>query len=430
VLSVALTGNVGSGKSSVAAVWEKAGVAVISADELARRAVLPGSPGLRAVREAFGEDVLTPDGRLDRERIRRRVFADAVARERLEAILHPIIRDLRATWMEERRRADEALVVSEIPLLYETGAQGEFDLVVLVDAPPDVRLDRLTRHRGLGESEARAIMEAQASPESKRTAADVVIDNAGSLADLEGEALRVLADLRSRVGDVARLDLHLHTWGSRDCLSDPEAVLRRALELGYARIAITDHDRLGVALRMSERHPERIIPGEEVKTAEGVDVIGLYLREEIPAGTPALATIERIRAQGGISYLPHPYAPGKGGGGRLADELGRRCDVIEVFNARLHDPELNRLAEDLAARHGKPRGAGSDAHTLGELGNAFVEVAAHPNRPEALLEALGAPTRAGGSAASHLVHLASTWAKVRKRFPGAPGGPAASDTAR
>jgi predicted metal-dependent phosphoesterase TrpH len=92
--------------------------------------------------------------------------------------------------------------------------------------------------------------------------------------------------------------------------------------------------------------------------------------------------------------------------------------VVEVFNARLHDPALNARAQELATRHGRLRGAGSDAHTLGELGNAFVEVVPHANRPEALLRALERPMRVGGSSASRLVHLASTWAKVRKKLPG------------
>jgi len=418
VLSVALTGNVGSGKSAVAARWARAGVPVISADELARRAVLPGSPGLKAIREEFGEGVLATDGTLDRGRMRALVFADAAARARLEAIVHPLVRELRGVWTAERRREEVALVVAEIPLLFETGTEREFDVVVLVDAPEGARLERLVRGRGLGEAEARRIMAAQTDPARKRAAADIVIENDGSLEELEDEAARVLAELRARAGAALRLDLHLHTRGSRDCLSDPEEVLRRALALGYGRIAITDHDRLGVALRMRERHPEQVIPGEEVKTAEGVDVIGLYLREEIPKGTPALETIERIHRQGGIAYLPHPYARGKGGGGRLADDLAPRCDVVEVFNARLHDPALNARAQELATRHGKLRGAGSDAHTLGELGNAFVEVGPHANRPEALLRALERPKRVGGSSASRLVHLASTWAKVRKKLPG------------
>ena len=213
-----------------------------------------------------------------------------------------------------------------------------------------------------------------------------------------------------------RIDLHLHTRGSWDSLSDPERVLELAGARGIGRIAITDHDRLGVALEMAEQYPDRVIPGEEVRTAEGVDVIGLYLEREIPRGTPAVETCERIRRQGGIVYLPHPYAAGKGGSGRLAEELAPRVDVVEIFNARLRSRERNRKAEALARRHGRLQGAGSDAHTLGEVGNAWVELPAHPNEPDALLRAL---REAGveGRRASPFVFLGSNWAKVRKRLP-------------
>ncbi len=219
-------------------------------------------------------------------------------------------------------------------------------------------------------------------------------------------------------GDTMRLDLHMHTLGSRDCLTDPEAVLEAALERGVDRIAITDHDRLGVALEMARRHPERVIPGEEVKTAEGIDVIGLYLSEEIPRWTPARETCRRIREQDGVVYLPHPYAPGKGSVG-MTDELAALADVVEVFNGRLHRQSLNRRAGELAERHGRLPGAGSDAHSLWEVARTWVEVPRHPNRPDALLDAL-ASARVSGSASSVFVHLASTWARLRKRLPGAP----------
>ena len=419
MLNVALTGNVGSGKSTVAACWADAGVPVVSADELARQAVLPGTSGLQEVREAFGESVLTSDGTLDRSGLREIVFADEERRRTLEDILHPLIRELRAQWVEEMRAAGATLIVSEIPLLFETGAARDFDITVLVDAPAELRAERLERDRGLSPKEAREIMAAQMDPGDKRASADLVIDNGGTLDELRAAAGEVLEDLRMRAGqETMRIDLHLHTNGSWDCLSDPEAVLARALSLGYGRIAITDHDRLDVALRMMEKHPQHVIPGEEVRTAEGIDVIGLYLTEEIPRGTPARATIERIKDQGGISYLPHPYAGGKGGGGRLADGLAPLCDVVEGFNARLHTPDMNSRAEALAARHGKFVGAGSDAHTVLEVGNAFVELPRHANRADALLRALGGPCRWGGTTASRAVHLASTWAKVRKRLPG------------
>jgi predicted metal-dependent phosphoesterase TrpH len=188
--------------------------------------------------------------------------------------------------------------------------------------------------------------------------------------------------------DRIHLDLHLHTHGSFDCLSD------------------------------ASTHPDRVIPGEEVKTAEGVDVIGLYLSEEIPEGTPGLETCRRIRDQGGIVYLPHPYAAGKGGSGRWAEEWIGHVDVVEAYNGRIHDQRLNDRARTLADANGLPMGAGSDAHTLWEVARCRVSVPTHPNEPKALLQAL-AQGVVHGRSAPHLVHVASTWAKLRKHLPGA-----------
>jgi dephospho-CoA kinase len=424
MLRVALTGNVAAGKSAVAEAWRRRGVSVVSADDLARQAVEPGSPALSEIRRSFGDEVIAADGTLDRSALRAKVFKDEDARRRLEGIVHPRIQELRTAWMADRRAAGDTLTVAEIPLLFETGLDADYDVVVLVDAPADVRLKRLVERRGLARDEAQRIMDAQMDPAEKRRRADIVVDNADTLEALFDAADDTLEDLRRRAeagGRTLRLDLHLHTAGSRDCLSDPHAVLQRALARRFDRIAITDHNEVDVALRMAEEFPDRIIPGEEVKTAEGIDVIGLYLSRAIPKGTPAHATISLIREQGGIPYLPHPYAAGKGGGGRMAEELAALVDVVEVFNARLHPGRLNAPAEDLARRHGRLRGAGSDAHTLGELGGAFVDVEDHPNRPDALLRAL-ASAEVGGRTASNLVHLASTWAKLRKRLPGAATG--------
>ena len=420
MISVALTGNVASGKSAVAAVWAELGIPVVSADDLARRAVEPGTGGLARVLEAFGDAVRSADGSLDRRALGARVFADDAARRRLEELLHPEIWALRAAWLEERRAEGAPLVAAEIPLLFETGRERDFDVTVLVDAPADVRLRRLVERRGLSAEEARRVMAAQMDPGLKRARSHHVLANAGTEAELESAAVALLSELRTRAGATPvslALDLHLHTAGSWDCLSDPRAVLERALAVGLHRIAITDHNQLDVALGMAAEFPDLIVPGEEVKTAEGIDVIGLYLTERIPKGTPARETIERVREQGGIPCLPHPYAAGKGGGGRYAEELAPLMDVVEVFNARLHPGRLNAPADALAARHGRLRSAGSDAHTLGELGGARVSVPAHPNRPGALLRAL-AHGQVGGRTASNLVHLASTWAKLRRRLPG------------
>lgn len=421
-MNVALTGNVAAGKSTVAEMWRDAGIPVVSADELARRVVEPGTPGLEEVREAFGDEFVADDGTLDRARLRERVFGDDRAREHLEAILHPRIRALGAEWIRARRAEGAQVAVTEIPLLFETGREGDFDVTVLVDAPERTRVERLMENRGLSESEARLILTAQMDAQQKRRRADLVIDNDESVDELERKAREVLDALVERAGGarMLALDLHLHTAGSWDCLSDPHEVLRRAQARGLGRIAITDHNRLEVALEMSAEYPDLIIPGEEVRTGEGIDVVGLYLHEEIPKGTPAHETVERIRNQGGIPYLPHPYAGGKGGGGRYAEELAPLMDVVEVFNGRLHPGRLNGPAEELAARHDRLRGAGSDAHTLLELGGVRVEVPWHPNEPAHLLRAL-ADSRVVGRTASNLVHLASTWAKVRKRLPGGAG---------
>ena len=301
----------------VAEAWEAAGVPVVSADDLSRRAVEPGTSGLEAVVEAFGEQLLTAEGTLDRLRLGELIFSDEAARRRLESILHPIIWQLRDLWLAERMAEGATLVVSEIPLLFEVDRQGDFDRIVLVDAPDEERLRRLVELRGSSSVEARRVMAAQMDSAAKPAKADFVITNDGTLDQLRAAAVHVLRQLRDGTSEEAtlRIDLHLHTEGSWDCLSDPEAVLERALLRGLGRIAITDHNRLDVALRMAEAHTDRIIPGEEVKTAEGVDVIGLYLCEEIPEGTPALETIGRIREQGESLTLRTPMREARGEGG-------------------------------------------------------------------------------------------------------------------
>ena len=428
MLSIGLTGTVAAGKSEVARVWRGAGIPVVSADELARQATAPGSEGLAEVRRAFGEWVVGPDGTLDRPAMRALVFRDEPARRRLEGILHPRIAALREAWMRERAAERHPLVVAEIPLLFEVGLESSFDVTVTVDAPVDLRLQRL-QERGLGRDEAGCIMAAQPDPAEKRRQADHVLVNDGSLDELRGRALELLERIRTQAkgdGTVAdpptllRIDFHMHSWGSHDCLSHPEAMLVAARSRGVERIALTDHDRLDVALTMAARHPEAVIPAEEVRAAEGVDVIGLYLREEIPRGTPAREICDRVHEQGGIVYLPHPCARGKSGAGRYAEALAPHVDIVEVFNGRIHDPRQNALAAALAERHGRLRGAGSDAHTVAEVGRSWVELALHPNRSAALMEAL-VHGRVRGGTASRWVHLASTWAKLRHRLPGAPG---------
>ena len=194
---VGLTGNAASGKSSVAATWRRLGAYVVDADELARRAVAAGSPALDAIREEFGEDVINADGSLDRAAMRRRILEDASARARLEAIVHPEVGRLRR---EEERRAAEAgakIVVHDIPLLFEVGLEDEFDVVVFVDSPRDARISRLVA-RGLEPWEAEALSDAQWPAEEKRAASDLVVENTGSLAELECRATETWREIQRR----------------------------------------------------------------------------------------------------------------------------------------------------------------------------------------------------------------------------------------
>lgn len=211
-----------------------------------------------------------------------------------------------------------------------------------------------------------------------------------------------------------RVDLHIHTRASHDCLNDYADVIATARARGLTRIAVTDHNEIEGAFRARDLAPDMVIVGEEVKTAEGADVIGLFLSEKIPGGTPALATAQAIHDQGGLVYVPHPFAGGKGAGDAVLTTIAPLIDIVEVFNARIHRQQLNERARLWAKERRLPGGAGSDAHTLGEIGRAVVELAPFDG-PRGLLEALRA-SRILGRASSRLVHLASTWAKLASRF--------------
>jgi dephospho-CoA kinase len=194
-LRVALTGGVASGKSRVAETLGGLGAVVIDSDRLAREVVEPGTPGLAEVVRAFGEEVLDEEGRLDRPALGRLVFADAAARRRLEGILHPLIRELGAR--REAEAPPEAIVVHDIPLLVETGQEGLFDAVLVVDAPEEAQVERMTRLRGWTREDAEARLRAQASRERRRAAATHVVENAGTLEDLRERVTEVFEQLVS-----------------------------------------------------------------------------------------------------------------------------------------------------------------------------------------------------------------------------------------
>ncbi|HTP15007.1 MAG TPA: dephospho-CoA kinase [Streptosporangiaceae bacterium] len=202
MLRAGLTGGIGAGKSEVSRRLSAHGAVVIDADAIAREVVAPGSTGLMQVAAAFGPGVLFPDGRLDRAGLGEIVFADPDLRTRLNAIIHPPI----AARMRELEAAagDAAIVVHDVPLIAENNLAGSYDLVVVVDVPPRVQLDRLVRHRGMTRGQARARMAAQASREQRLAIADMVVDNSGSLAELDRQVGELWAELRRRAHAGAR----------------------------------------------------------------------------------------------------------------------------------------------------------------------------------------------------------------------------------
>lgn len=201
MLKVALTGNIAAGKSTVVEVWRELGARVVDADELARRAVAPGSPGLQRIVERWGTGVLNAAGELDRAAMRARVFSDPAARSELESIIHPIVAAERDAEFAAAEREGTPVVVADIPLLFEVGREKEFDLVVLVDAPEPVRRERLVRDRGLDPEEAERMIAAQMPAAEKRPRADLVIDNDGSLEALRVRAQKAWQEILSRAGE-------------------------------------------------------------------------------------------------------------------------------------------------------------------------------------------------------------------------------------
>lgn len=196
VLRVGLTGGIASGKTAVSDALREHGAVVIDADVLAREVVEPGTPGLAAVIDRFGAQLLTPDGRLDRAGLGQIVFADPQARRELEAIIHPAVR-ARAAEIEAGV-APDAVVVHVIPLLVETGQHDDFDVLVVVDAEPRLQLARLQERSGLDPAAARARVEAQAARADRLAVADVVIDNSAGREDLGRQVDRLWARLRTR----------------------------------------------------------------------------------------------------------------------------------------------------------------------------------------------------------------------------------------
>jgi dephospho-CoA kinase len=199
MLRVGLTGGIGSGKSAVSERLAAHGAVIIDADKAARAVVEPGTPGLARVAETFGPGVLREDGSLDRPKLAQIVFADEAARAKLNAIVHPLVREYMRTAEQSalQKYGENAVIVHDVPLLAEGGRGSEFDQVIVIDVPPEIQLERLAA-RGMPEEQARARMAAQATREQRLAVANIVIDNSGTLEDLDRRVSEVWADLRAR----------------------------------------------------------------------------------------------------------------------------------------------------------------------------------------------------------------------------------------
>ena len=197
MLNVALTGNAGVGKSTVGAWFRAWGATLIDADEIVRDLERPGSPVLAAIVARFGRGVLAPDGTLDRGALRRRILDDPAQREALNAIVHPAVRAERDARLRAAAERGDRVVVNDIPLLFEVMDPGAFDLVVLVDAPDEVRRARLAR-RGLSPHEIDRLFAAQLPAAGKRARCHIVLDNAGTMAELERAARGAWQTIQTR----------------------------------------------------------------------------------------------------------------------------------------------------------------------------------------------------------------------------------------
>ena len=212
-----------------------------------------------------------------------------------------------------------------------------------------------------------------------------------------------------------RVDLHIHSISSRDCLMSPDIIIRTVRRRGLDAIALTDHNTIAGALALAKIAPFPVIIGEEIKTTQG-EIVGLFLQDEIAPGQTPEETIEAIRAQRAIAYIPHPLD-------RLRSSPLKRdalyaildqVDALEGLNARVILPRDNHDAQRLAAERGLAQGAGSDAHCPYEIGRAFVEMPAFSDR-DSFLQGL-AKGKLCGRVSPPWVHLASTWAKRRKMW--------------
>jgi hypothetical protein len=212
-----------------------------------------------------------------------------------------------------------------------------------------------------------------------------------------------------------KADFHIHTKYSMDCRTELEDIIKRCQKLGINCIAVSDHDAIEGALKMKEIAPFKVIIAQEVLTYDG-EVMGLFMKEHIPSRITIEEAIKRIKAQGALACIPHPFDPFRGlkFNEQGMERIAPLVDIIEVFNARCTFKKPNEEALAFAQKHNLPGTAGSDAHTIAEIGNVFVELPDFSS-PQEFLESLK-KARIKGKRSSPFVHFHTTLAKIKRIF--------------
>jgi len=212
-----------------------------------------------------------------------------------------------------------------------------------------------------------------------------------------------------------KADLHIHTEYSMDCNTPLEKIINRCLEIGINCIAIVDHGTIEGALKLKDIAPFTVIVAEEIDTPYG-EIMGMFLRESIPSGLSVEQTLASIRAQDGLVCIPHPFDTFRQSAldGQIIETIMEQIDVIEVFNSRSPLLRSSTKASLFAEKYGMAKSAGSDAHTVSEIGNAYVEMPEFSGRDD-FLQALE-KGKVVGNRTNPMLHFASVWARLRNRF--------------
>jgi dephospho-CoA kinase len=260
MLNVALTGNIAAGKSTVVGFFRRWGATIIDADDLAREAQAPGTAVLSAIVERFSTDVLARDGSLDRGALRAKVMGDEAALLALNAIVHPAVQRRREELQQAAARRGDLLVVNDIPLLFEVLDPAQFDVVILVDAPAALRLTRLRAMRGLSSEDADRMIAAQMPAARKRSRSQFVIEDAGTLQELEAQARTVLRELRRRAATEAlgRPAQNL-LLAAADAKDEPPAFAEIGARYTEAGVAVERATGTAVAARVAGLRPDALV---------------------------------------------------------------------------------------------------------------------------------------------------------------------------